>query len=180
LEKGRKSLTGYYDAYKGKWSSQILVEYKISGVELRKFKIGKKEYPLCLTGSLDKIEFLSDGKVNVVDYKTSKPATRNQILGNTKDSRGNIYRQLVFYKILLDRYQKGKFNMVSGEIDFTESDKSGRYKKEKFEILEDDVKNLVGLINSSVKQIASFSFWDKTCDVPDCHYCALRKAMDQN
>ena len=67
-----------------------------------------------------KIEFLEIG-VNVVDYKTGLPEKGIQKLNPPNDKNpngGDYWRQLVFYKILLDSYQLKKWNMVSGEIDF--------------------------------------------------------------
>ena len=98
---------------------------------------------MLLKGKLDKLEIDEDGNVNVVDYKTSKPKSRNEIEGKTKNSKGDYKRQLVFYKLLLDKYEKGKYKMTSGEIDFTEPDDSGNYHKEKLPISEADVLILI-------------------------------------
>ncbi len=137
---------------------------------------------ILLKGSLDKIEILSDGSANVVDYKTKKPMTRNDIEGKTKNSDGNYKRQLVFYKILLDNYPSNpegeiKYKMETGELDFIEPDANGKYKKEKFSIGEEDTKELVKLIQKTSLEIANFEFWDKKCDHKKCEYCKLREIM---
>jgi DNA helicase-2/ATP-dependent DNA helicase PcrA len=67
---------------------------------------------------LDKLEFIDGDIVNVVDYKTGKPKTRNELMGETKNANGDYYRQLVFYKLLLKYWNDGKYNMQSGIIDF--------------------------------------------------------------
>lgn len=178
LEKGRNSLGSFFDFYKDEWNDNFLVEFKINGIILDNLKIGDKEYPLILTGKLDKVEITEGSKVNVVDYKTSQPKSKNEILGNTKNSNGDIYRQLLFYKVLLDRFDKGKFNMISGEIDFVEPDKKGRFKKEKFFVSQEETDDLVNTIKQTAKKIANFSFWNEFCDKSDCHYCTLRKSMN--
>lgn len=178
LEKGVKTLSAYYDFYEGDWPKRIMSEFKIAGVFLDDFpSVGKNQ--LALRGKLDKLEFLgnSDREVNVVDYKTSRPKSRNEILGNTKNSNGDIYRQLVFYKILLDNFDRGRYKMVSGEIDFIEPNDKAIFKKEKFFIGEEDKKELIGLIKKTAKEISSFSFWQKFCQDPNCQYCFLRKSM---
>ena len=86
-------------------------------------------------------------------------------------------RQLVFYKLLLDNYEKGKYEMISGEIDFTEPDDAGKYHKEKFVISKDDVEELQNKIKEITKEIISFSFWDRKCDDKKCEYCELRGMM---
>ena len=54
----------------------------------------------------------------VIDYKTGKIKTDNEIAGNTKNSDGRLKRQIVFYKILCDLDSKFKHKMVAGELDF--------------------------------------------------------------
>ena len=151
-------------------------EFKIKGV-LFEVDLGKEKMELTLKGNLDKIEILPDNNVNVVDYKTGKPKSRNDIEGKTKNSRGDYRRQLVFYKILLDRYEKGKYKMVSGELDFVEPDDKERYHKEKFIIDEKDVEELEKIIQKSAQEIYDLSFWDKMCEDKKCAYCGIRKMM---
>ena len=57
-----------------------------------------------LTGKVDKLESLVgvSNEAKVVDYKTGKPRSRNDILGETQSSDGSLIRQLYFYKILCD------------------------------------------------------------------------------
>ncbi|MDE2217828.1 MAG: ATP-dependent helicase [Patescibacteria group bacterium] len=177
LNKGEKSLGGYYDFYKGKWNRSIINEFNIGGVFLPIEKTESGEDAILLKGKLDKLEIDEDGNVNVVDYKTSKPKSRNEIEGETKNSRGDYKRQLVFYKLLLDNYEKGKYEMVSGEIDFTEPDDVGKYHKEKFTISVSDVEALQNQIKEIVKEISDFSFRDKRCGDNKCEYCELRGMM---
>lgn len=177
LEKGEKSLGGYYDFYRRKWRRSVINEFNIAGVFLPIEKIKSGEDSVLLKGKLDKLEINEDGQINVVDYKTSKPKSRNEIEGKTKNSKGDYKRQLLFYKILLDNYEKGKYEMISGEIDFTEPDDAGKYHKEKFSISKDDVETLQNQIKEIVKEIALFSFWDKKCDDKKCEYCGLREMI---
>ena len=177
LEKGEKSLGGYYDFYKGKWKRSIINEFNIGGVFLPINKLEDGKDSILLKGKLDKLEIDEDGNVNVVDYKTSKPKSRNEIEGKTKNSKGDYKRQLVFYKLLLDNYEKGKYKMTTGEIDFTEPDDAGKCHKEKINISDEDTKILAEDIKRIVKEISTFSFWDKKCDDRKCEYCGLREMM---
>ena len=121
-------------------------EFDIKGIHL--VSEDKNAEPILLRGRIDKIEILKHG-VNVVDYKTGKPKSRNALMGETQASNGNEYRQLLFYKILLDRYKNGMYKVVSGEIDFVEPayrpgrpTPSGTHKSEKFDIPDDAVSAL--------------------------------------
>jgi len=172
LEKGKKEISGYYDWYKNSW--------KDSGIEkiLNEFRVSVLYEGVKLKGNLDKIEILDgNASVNVVDYKTGKPKSRNIIEGNTKSSNGNYKRQLVFYKLLLDLYDEGRFNMVSGEIDFVQPDDKGGYHKEKFVITDEDLKELKEVIKNTEKEILALDFWDRKCNKKDCEYCKIREMM---
>lgn len=168
LEKGKKSLSNYYDARHNSWIARVINELKIDGVEL--------EPGARILGKLDKIEFLDNGNgINVVDYKTGQPRTRNEIEGKTKNSAGDYKRQLIFYRLLLDK--TGKYKMISGEIDFIEPDKKGKSKKECFEISQEEVDALEKQIIEVAREIRGLVFWNKFCGEPDCRYCEFRKEL---
>lgn len=170
LKRGEESLGGYYEFYKGKFHKNSLTEYPIAKVYL-------DEIPL--TGKLDKIEILDmSGLVNVVDYKTGKPKSRGEIEGETKNSEGNIKRQLTFYKLLLSLFAEGnKFRFASADIDFVEPMDSGKYKKEHFTVSDDEVEELKKEIRRVADEIMNFEFWDKRCDDKRCEFCELREMV---
>ena len=79
------------------------------------------------------IEQLSkDGLVRVHDFKTGKIKSRSQIDGTRTNGKYNYKRQLVFYKILLDRYKDRLFKMKEGIVDFVEPNGKGDFKSEVF------------------------------------------------
>ncbi len=174
IEKAENSLKGYFRQYKDIWHSNVLNEFAVDGVKIAL----DKGTEVTLKGKLDKLE-LYDGYVHVVDYKTGSPKTRGTIEGSTKTSTGDYKRQLLFYKILLDRFEDGRYTMKSGEIDFVEPDDKGRYKKEVFDIEEDEVKALEEEIRRVASEILDLSFWKSRCDDKDCLYCALRDTTKQ-
>ncbi len=170
LERGERDLGGYYDFWQGQWRTRVLTEFNIPGVVLTP--------EIRLTGKVDKMEFFGDGgEVNVVDYKTGKPKTRGYVEGSTKNSEGDIKRQIVFYKLLLDNYMDGKYKMVSATIDFVEPDEKGKYKQENFTVMREEEEELTALIKKVSAEILNLDFWDKKCDDPDCEFCSLREMM---
>ncbi len=175
LEKGIEALRGYFAMYHREWGGETLTEFKVHIIlPVETLPEGQ----LTLRGTLDKMEIVNtSGEVNVVDYKTGKPKTRNVIEGKTKSSDGNYKRQLVFYKVLLDLYDKGRFTMSSGEIDFVEPDEKGKYHKEKFVITDENTEDLKKVIKGVSKEIYDLSFWNSKCDDAKCRYCDLRAMM---
>jgi DNA helicase-2/ATP-dependent DNA helicase PcrA len=179
LKKGNEALSGYFEAYKGLWNRNLLTEYgiKVGDFDLDSGISSSSKLPasLILTGKLDKIDLLDERHVGVIDFKTSKPKSRNDIEGKTKSADGNYKRQLVFYKLLLDRDKK--FVMNYGEIDFIEPNERGKYKKERFDITAKEVADLEVLIRKSAKAIINLFFIHSTCDDKDCEYCKLAKVI---
>jgi len=177
LEKGKKSLEGYYDHYKNAWPRNIATEYAATAyIDFTDADNNKQK--LELRGKLDKVEFNDGNNVTVIDYKTRQPLTRNDIEGKTKTSTGDYKRQLVFYKLLLSNQEK-PISMTQGAIDFIEPDNNGKFKKEYFEITDEEVHELLEQVKKVAQEIYSLSFWDTECGEKDCEYCELRKALKE-
>lgn len=176
IRKGEKAFRGYYRNYKGSWNTNVLTEFKINVL----MPVGLTHTThLRLRGVLDKLEFHDNGRdVVVVDYKTGKPRSRNYIEGKTKAATGDYKRQLTFYYLLLDLYDKGKYKMVSGDIDFIEPDEKGRYRKEHFEITDNDARALRAIVQKTARDILTLSFWNTRCGTKGCQYCSLRDSLD--
>ena len=170
-KRGEEALNGYYEMYRDAWRKNVLTEFDVKGIMLTP--------EIVLTGKIDKIEFLGDGgEVNVVDYKTGKPKSRGKIEGGgDEESEGGIKRQLAFYNLLLNKYDNGKYKMVSGDIDFVEPNPSGKYKRENFRVTKEDVSELEELIKRVADEIVNFKFWDKRCNDQSCEFCELREMM---
>jgi len=171
LAEGKCELKGYL--FSRKFARAAWNEYRVGGVFLP--VSGEK---LELTGFLDKVELLWEGGVRVVDYKTGQPKTRNEILGKTKNSDGNYYRQLVFYKLLLDGIKKSDRRMKIGAIDFIKQEKNGKYKSEEFEISSAEVSELKTLISDVASRILDLSFLKDGCNKKDCEWCRLAQSAN--
>lgn len=168
-QKGVEFLPTYFDQKMKNWPDDNKSELWISGVGL--------ENEIKLRGKIDMLEHIKDSDYRVYDFKTGNPKSRNQILGNTKDSNGDYKRQLDFYKLLLDRYLGGRLHMVEGVLEFVQPTKSGTIKSEVFSISSEDTQALEEIIQAVAKEIRSLSFWNQRCDDPACEYCAIREMM---
>lgn len=170
LKKGKRILPVYFKNYKDVWNYNTKNEVKIRG---EFFNEG-----IILNGIIDKMEFISplSRKIDVVDYKTGKYKTRNEIEGKTKGGDGNYKRQLVFYKILLGALPE-KYQLDKAVIDFIEPEESGKFRKEYFEINEEEMNKLEEEIKRVWEEIVDFSFFSKKCGEKKCEYCRLREKM---
>ncbi len=163
LQRGKEVLEGFLAHKKDTWHRDIDTEMNIQ-VEY---------HDILLTGKIDKIERFPD-HIRVVDYKTGNTRSREYILGNTKESGGDIFRQLVFYKLLLEIYDPSLYTVTEGEIDFVEPTDAGNYKLELFPLTNDHVKDLSDTIDRVAQEIKTLYFWDKRCDEATCEFCSIR------
>lgn len=166
-EKGARSLAAWWEERHGAWPERTRAE---EGCEAYlKHTDGST---ILLRGALDRIDEGAGG-VRVVDYKTGKPRSRNDIMGATKSSDGNYYRQLTFYKLLLARTENPT-EMTEGVIEFVEPDEKGRIRTEVFSISDAEVAALEVQIQQVADAILNLSFWNTPCDDPACHWCKIR------
>jgi DNA helicase-2/ATP-dependent DNA helicase PcrA len=165
LEFGQELLPQLYDQYVNDWHKNVVVEHRISNAEFEGVPI---------TGALDKIE-LDGNKVNVVDYKTGSPENGKKKLTppDEKDPLGGEYwRQIIFYKILLDSDRTRNYEMISGEIDFLQKDSKKNFSKLKIYIKPEEV-NIVKLqIKDTYKKIMNHEF-NPGCGEEDCQWCTF-------
>ncbi len=151
--RGLEALSGYYDKYKDSFSVDVIVEKKIKAIP---FDLDSGEQIL-LTGAIDKMETKSDGTVSVIDYKTGKPWSRLQ-----KDKKESLNRQVVFYKLLLNSYNDGQYNMTEGTLDFIEPHpQTHEFEREVVSVCDEDVRQLKEQINIFAKDILSGNFLDQ-------------------
>jgi CRISPR/Cas system-associated exonuclease Cas4 (RecB family) len=130
---------------------------------------GVGEVPL--SGKLDRLDSKEDGTVEVIDYKTGKAKSENEIKGLTKSSDGGYYRQLVFYKLLLDK--DGRYSMNEGSLHFVEPNEKGKCTIRRFTITSEEVAVLENELIAAAQAIADGSAFAATCDPESCDYCDL-------
>jgi DNA helicase-2/ATP-dependent DNA helicase PcrA len=125
---------------------------------------------------LDKIE-LDGNKVNVVDYKTGSPDSGKKKLNRPDEKEplgGEYWRQIVFYKILLESDRTKNLEMISGEIDFVQKNSKKEFSKYKIYVLPEDVKIVKEQIKSTYQKIMNFEFREG-CGKEECQWCNFVK-----
>ncbi len=171
LEHGRKTLSAYYDFHKEELAPCLSTE-KNFGTSLSS-QIYLDDIPL--SGKVDRIDLVNkaEKKVRVIDYKTGKPKTRNEIEGNTKNSTGDYKRQLIFYDLLSKLDKSFPYTVTETELHFVEPDTKGNFHKERFQITPGDLTTLKKEIRSVVSNIRSLNF-PRTNDTDKCATCPFK------
>lgn len=165
VHQGDELLHAWYQTHQGLLVHPGISEYRINGITVPGLNI-------TLSGQIDRLEFIdgSDVRVRVIDWKTGKPKTRNDILGVTKTGDGNYYRQLQFYKLLLRYFQDGRYEMEEGIVHFVEQKPTGGFVSERFVIPESEVDALEQTLQTVESELRSGAYWDREPDPKKCDY----------
>ncbi|MBR9860582.1 ATP-dependent helicase [bacterium] len=153
----------------GKFDTEINIkQVEIKGVPIR--------------GQIDRIEWQGDG-IQVIDYKTGKYSNARKKLNpplaedklkegegdHNKIYGGDYWRQLYFYKILIDQDPKYKEEVISGILDFVEPD-SDEFKTEKMVFNSTDEAIVIQQITDTFQKIQNSGF-NEGCEKEDCVWC---------
>ncbi len=166
MKTGRPALQAYLTQEGQTMKDALESEFSIT-VSLTVPGVG--EVPL--TGKLDRLDKKDGNIVEVIDYKTGPVKSENEIKGLTKSGNGDYYRQLVFYKLLLDK--DGRYAMDQGALHFVEPDAKGKNIIRRFTITDAEVAALEEELVLAAQAIADGSAFAKPCDPEKCDYCDL-------
>ncbi len=144
-------LEGYYNNYKDEFTLELETEQYVKAIP---FNLDNGN--IVLRGIIDKIEIVDGNNVRVVDYKTGKSWSEKD-----KAEKESLKRQIIFYKLLLDDYFGGKYNMVEGVLDFVEKNKKGEYERQSFSPTADDISEIKQEITEFCNDIYSGEFLNK-------------------
>ena len=169
VRRGNLALESFYNKKMTLWDDRREGEFTIKGIRF--------DEDIFLNGKIDMIVQNDDKSTAVYDFKTGKPKSEGFIIGSNKSSNGDYKRQLVFYKILFDRYKNGEIKVSSGVISFVEQNEHGEHKDYEFEINDEEVKELESLIRQSADEIVNLSFLGKYCGDDNCQYCKIIKMI---
>ena len=172
MEQGQTILSEYYDRYIHEFHKIVEVEYKIPRYMLDGVPV---------TAKIDKIELDGDS-CTIIDYKTGDPdkaVNALTVAPNEKEPNGGDYwRQMVFYKIVIDNYQEKPWNVRMGMFDYIEkSKKDNEFKKIVIPIFDNDETTVRQQLRSAYGRIMNHEF-DEGCGKPDCYWCNFAKKYD--
>lgn len=173
-KKGIRALTDWYEHNREHYRFRVFCEKKY---EVYLPLSGGGLPQVLLRGMIDVIEFDPDGSLEVIDYKTGKHLSRNELEGGTKHATGDYKRQLDFYCILLEL--AGQERPARLTLQFIEPDKKGATATHTFAYDQAAVADLKETIERVADEIHGLAFWNTRCAEKDCEYCALRDSTQE-
>jgi DNA helicase-2/ATP-dependent DNA helicase PcrA len=128
-----------------------------------------------LTGVLDKIEWLDTGALRIVDYKTGVPDPKKTAPPDEKQPYGGEYwRQLGFYKILVEHARLYPEPVGRTAVSWLEPDKRGAFPVVEIGFTPDELHIVENLIREVYAQIRSGAF-TTGCGKEDCEWCRMHR-----
>lgn len=182
FQKGHENLNTYFDQFGGNFPLPVATE-----LDFRPHHVVLNG-TASITGKIDKVEWIDETKreVRIIDYKTSKAKTVNEILG-ARDSQkddvraGSMYRQLLFYFLLATESPQFPWIPTAFALDFLTPDASGKCVRREFEISLDDTLSLREEIQQTWNSIQNLEFLQQqeACEITKqegtCWYCEMMK-----
>jgi len=170
LELGNRHLRAYYNARKDEWNqllqkATVLTEKPLRNVEWQ---------GVPMTGTIDKLLYLphtSGRKVHIVDYKTGKLQDRRLSLPSKAHPYGGTYwRQLIFYKILIENSNLSPYPVLSAEIDYLTPNEEGIFPSKSIDFKPKEVALVQTMIEQVYQNIMSHNFAEG-CGEKHCKWC---------
>ena len=127
-----------------------------------------------LTGKVDRIDQLDEKTVRLVDYKTQTAKSEAALRGQTADSDGATYRQLLFYQLLAELDPRFIYRATELTVAFTRPDPRGEFREVSLTPTSTEADTLKTEIRQAYSAIQALEF-DCTEDTAVCRKCALRK-----
>ncbi len=125
-------------------------------------------------GKLDAIVEVGN-EVQVFDYKTKQAMSEAEIKGETKNSTGDYFRQLAFYKLLLQDDPRFKLRKIIPSLVFISPDKKDKCPTITLPIIDADIEVVKKAIQTVVDVVWSGSIIGAQCGDQKCYWCGLKQ-----
>lgn len=133
-----------------------------------------KQITISLHGKLDAI--IDNGKeVQVFDYKTKQGMTPAAV---KKNDNGNYFRQLAFYRLLVENDFRFRNKSVSTSLVFVSPDDKGRCPTVTISATDSDIVNLKEEIKTLVDSVWSGRVATEYCTDRLCKYCGYKRLLN--
>ena len=168
-------------------SKALISHFKTEGTVLTerwvKFLFGtsyqKQNIIIPIHGKLDVVVDIGN-EVSVFDYKTRQAMSIRAIKGETKNDDGNYFRQLVFYKLLLQNNFPWRIKKISTSLVFISPDDKERCPIITLPVEEEDIKKLKQEIQSVIDDVWSGKIATKYCSERECRYCGYKRLLQKS
>lgn len=181
LELGKRHLPAYYQARQNSWMQQLSQSTVWTEKPFRNVEV--EGVPI--TGTIDKLVFQAmDGSqsLHLVDYKTGKlKENRLQGISNSQEYGGNYWRQLLFYKILVEQANLIPYVVKAATIDYLTPTEEGIFPSRSLQFGTEEVTAVQEMIKMAYEKIMQHQF-QEGCGEHSCKWCnfAQRNSLPES
>lgn len=167
LKQGKNNLALYYQQYRTDWVKQVRTELRVQHVEVAGVPI---------KGVIDRIDVVNDLEVRIVDYKTGSHKSEKVRAPKepTNPHGGAYWRQLVFYKLLLEASSTEHRKVADACIAYLDIDKEGQLFEHHVRISKKEEEQFTQMLQESYSRIQAQDFYTG-CAKEDCEWCSFVK-----
>lgn len=166
LRYGKEHLRRIYVEQAAHWRRRVVLERRIDRVTLDNVPIN---------GVLDKIEWLENGTLRIVDYKTGRFEQKKHAAPTAENPHGGEYwRQMAFYTLLLQNARIYSENVEKTAVSWLEPDDKGNYRTVEISFDAGELETMRTLIRDTWDKIQSRQF-NTGCGKTDCPWCRLHR-----
>ncbi len=163
---GKTQLRGYYFAQLINWRRRAIAERRVDRVEINGVPVN---------GVLDKIEWLDNDTLRIVDYKTGTPDRKKTDPPSEKQPYGSDYwRQLAFYRLLLEHARIYTEPVRRTAISWLEPDKKGNFLLQEIHHTGEELHFVENLLLETYTKIKNREF-SVGCGKEDCIWCRMHR-----
>ena len=166
LQLGRQHLPAYLQQRQSVWHKKGKLELEVKHVEIEGVPI---------KGVIDKVELLKGDQARIFDYKTG--SLNESKLRRPTPARpygGTYWRQLVFYKILLEGMGTRNYQVVEAGVDYVQPDTNGEFPFRTIGIDQNQVQQMKIWMKEVYEEIQKHEFY-KGCGEENCDWCQFEK-----
>jgi DNA helicase-2/ATP-dependent DNA helicase PcrA len=165
LAQGRLYLPNFYRERVANWNKKALVERGFKGVVWQ---------GVPLTGTVDKMENNTNFQdyFDIIDFKTGNPD--NVKIDYNAPIDAPVWRQMAFYKILIENYRGYNWVVERATIDCVTPDKSGVYQQQQFMFGHQDMEPFQNLVKTVWAKIQAHDFYTG-CGEEKCTWCSFTR-----
>ncbi len=165
-EMGKRQLKQYYRKNIASWPSQAKPEYAIRNIEIDGIPV---------TGVIDRLDWIKDQYVRIVDYKTGQPKdTKVKPPSSARPHGGPYWRQLYFYQLLYEHSSINQKPVRQGVISFLDPDKDGALIDFEVQFEREHTSFVKNLMKDTYQKIKDQQFYEG-CNEPHCLWCNFFK-----
>jgi len=166
---GNRNLDEYYTNSANRWNKDFRVEFEVNETKFE---------DITITGKLDKIEIQPDGRVRIIDYKTSKVDVKKISAPTDKlPFGGDYWRQMWFYKILFETGDAKKRKVSGAVIDYAGHQESSEQLHLDIHFNNQEEDQFLEILRNAYQRIQQREF-NQGCEDVNCRWCNFTNPHD--